>query len=120
MPYEVYKLLHLLGLLLVFISLGAVSMHAASGGDKTDPRRKSLAMTHGIGIVLLIFGGFGMLARLGLPVTSGWVIAKLVLWLVLGAALALPYKARGLARPMLFLLPLIGLLAAYLAIYKPF
>jgi hypothetical protein len=44
----------------------------------------------------------------------------MVIWLVLGASTVLPYKARSLAGAMLALIPLLGALAAYLAINKPF
>ena len=118
---EVYKILHLLGMMLVFLALGGITVHAATGGEReSNPLRKSLAISHGIGLVLMLFAGFGMLAKIGMSVAGGWLWVKVVIWLFLGAAMVLPYRARGLAGAMLALLPLLGLLAAYLAIYKPF
>lgn len=119
--YEVYKILHILGILLVFSALGGVAVHAAGGGDRaSNPSRRALAISHGVGLLLMLVAGFGMLAKIGISPASGWVWAKVVIWLVLGACTVLPYRARSLAGAMLTLLPLLGTLAAYLAIYKPF
>ena len=119
--YGVYKILHLLGIFLVFVAVGGVSVHAASGGDKSsNPLRRTLAISHGLGLILALVAGFGMLARIGSSPAEGWVWAKVLIWLVLGASTALPYRARSLAGVMLTLIPLLGALGAYLAIYKPF
>jgi hypothetical protein len=121
MSYNVYKLLHLLGGAMVFVSLGGIAVHAIGGGGKeSNPARKPLAILHGIGLALLIIAGFGMLARLGLSMSAGWIWTKVVIWVVLGAASTLPYRSEQLARTLLVLLPILGLLAGYLAIYKPF
>ena len=101
-------------------ALGGICVHVANGGTRQSNRLKGpLAMAHGVGLLIVVIAGFGMLTqlRLGFP---GWVWAKLVIWLVFGAAVALPYRKPGLAKPLLFLLPLLGGLAAYLGIYKPF
>lgn len=118
---NVYKLLHLLGMMMVFVALGGVAIHAATGADRqSNPNRRTLGILHGVGLLLMLVAGFGMLARLGGSVTGGWVWTKVIIWLLLGGATVLPYKNRGLASAMLGLLPLLGLLAGYLAIYKPF
>lgn len=121
LSYGVYKIFHLLGMLLVFAAAGGVAVHAAVGGDKeANPLRRTVAIGHGIGLVLMLVAGFGMLAKIGASVASGWLLTKVAIWLVLGASTVLPYKVRGLAGAMLSLLPLLGALAAYMAIYKPF
>jgi len=119
--YDIYKILHLFGMFLVFAAVGGVAVHAATGADKSaNPLRRSLVVLHGVGLLLLLVAGFGMLARIGMSPASGWVWAKVVIWLVLGASTVLPYRARSLAGAMLTLVPMLGALAAYLAIYKPF
>ena len=121
LSYSVYKVVHLLGVLLVFTAVGGVVAHAAGGGTKdSNSFKKQLAMAHGIGLALALITGFGLLARLDVSMSSGWVIGKLVIWLFMGAATALPYRGESLARTLLFLLPLVGAISAYLAIYKPF
>jgi len=120
--YSIYKLIHLFGLLLAFSALGGMAVHAASGGTaRASGVRGTVLTMHGTGVFLLILGGFGMLARLGvvhggLP---GWILAKLGIWTVIAVLAALPYRQPALARWTLIALPFLGGLAAYLAVYKP-
>ena len=41
------------------------------------------------------------------------------MWVLVAILVILPYRKPSLARPMLFVLPVLGALAAYMAIYKP-
>lgn len=122
-PYELYKVVHVVGIALLVTALGAVALHALNGGLRRDNRARTLvAMLHGIGLLLVLVGGFGMLARRGFPhgaMFPGWLWVKLGVWAALGAAVALPYRRPGFARAMLVLVPLLAGLAAYMAIYKP-
>ena len=70
----------------------------------------------------MLLGGFGMLARLGIVQGTfpAWLWVKLVIWGMLAAALVIPRRRPTLARPLLLSLPVLGGLAAYMAIYKPF
>jgi hypothetical protein len=121
MSLLVYKTMHLFGIALILIALGGVATHAAGGGSKTsNPLGRALGIAHGLGLVLSLVGGFGMMARLGLSFSEGWLWVKIVIWLFFGAATAVAYRNQGLARS----LPVVGAvivgLAAYLALYKPF
>lgn len=121
LSYQIYKLIHLFGIFSTLVALAAICLHVIRGGTIGDnPLRRQLSALHGAGLFLALLGGFGMLARLGLSPSSGWVIAKLVIWLFFGASLTLIYRRAGSARPMLFLLPVIAILAGYFALYKPF
>jgi hypothetical protein len=118
----VYRLIHIFGILLVFLALGGLALHAANGGTKTTNRARALvAATHGIGIFIILLGGFGMLARLGIGHTGfpGWVWAKFGIWALLGVVFMLPYRYPAFARPLWLLVPLLGITAAYLALFKP-
>jgi hypothetical protein len=118
---SIYKVVHLLGIMLVFTAVGGVVAHAAGGGTKdSNTFRKQLAMAHGIGLLLAFVTGFGLLARTGTSMAEGWVWGKVLIWLFMGVATVLPYRSQSLARALLLLLPLVGGIAAYLAIYKPF
>lgn len=123
MPYPVYKLIHFAGIFLVLIALGTMAMHALRGGTRaSDPYRRVLGAAHGIGAFLILLGGFGMLARLGIAHGGlpAWIYLKLAIWVLIGGAFALVYRGRGLARGTLLALPVLGLLAAAIALYKPF
>ncbi len=124
LPYQFYKIVHIVGIALFMASLGAVALHAVNGGLKRDNRARGLvAAMHGTGALLVLVGGFGMLARLGFQhgaMFPGWLLVKLGIWVLLAAAIALPYRKPTLGRTMLLLLPLLAGLAAYMAVYKPF
>ena len=121
MPYETYKLMHLISAFLLFSVAGGVALYAANGGDKAgNALRKLVAILHGIALLGLLVGGFGLLARLGIGSVPGWVMAKLVVWLLIGGIATLPYKRPALGRHFLWVLPLLGGIAAWLAAAKPF
>jgi hypothetical protein len=119
MPYEIYKILHILGLLLVFTSLGGVFVYAGNGGLKTENRmRKLVAISHGTGLLFLLVSGFGMLAKLGISGFPFWVLLKLGIWLGIGALLFLGYRKPALATRFWAIAVAAGVLAAIMGIYK--
>jgi hypothetical protein len=124
MSYLTYKLIHLLGIFALVASLGGMAAHASAGHTKEENRSyRTLLFLHGFGALAALTGGFGLLARLNLESSGlfpGWIWAKLILWLVLGALVALPYRTRPLARSLLFLIPVLAFFGAVLANYKPF
>lgn len=121
MPIELYRVLHLLGILLVFLSLGGTALHALNGGTKeTNRARKAATLTFAVGMVLVLVAGFGMLARLGHRMPPAWAFAKIGIWLVIGGMLTLPWRGPGSAKLVWYGAPLLGALAALLAAFKPF
>lgn len=122
--YVTYKLVHFFGIFLLVTALGASSMNAIRGGTWSElPWRRALGASHGIAAFLILLGGFGMLARLGAMHDAGlpgWVIAKLVIWFALAAAIVLPRRGIGYAKALLVALPFLALSAGALALLKPF
>lgn len=120
--YGVYRLVHILGILFLFLALGGLSILAANRvGDDARRKRRLVFITHGVALFIILLGGFGMLARLGLTAgLPGWIWAKLAIWAILAAIVALPLRFPALARPIWFLVPILGTTAAYMALYKPF
>ena len=123
-PRDFYEILHIIGIAMLFLAIGGVAVHAANGGSKSGSSTRPLVGSiHGVGALLILVGGFGMLARIGFQHGSGfpgWLIGKIVIWVVLSAIALLPYRRPELARPFLFLLPFLAGTATYLALYKPF
>lgn len=118
--YSVYKIVHLTGVFAVFLALGAMTIHVLNGGNKNHPTRKLCALTHGLGLVLVLVGGFGLLARLGMANgLPGWIYLKLGVWLFLGGLSAVIYRKPELAKMIWFTLILSGGIAVYLVQYKP-
>lgn len=125
-----YKTLHFLGVFALLTALAASLARAAmaapasgpdpagSGAPAPDPWGKRLGILHGVALFLVLLGGFGMLARLGMGVT-GWVGAKLLLWIAAGGLIALR-KSPTAAAWGLVLLPVVATLAGWIGYTKPF
>jgi hypothetical protein len=121
MSYQAFKLIHILGVLFVFVSLGAL-MLASREGVERGTGRKLAGMTHGIALLVVLVAGFGTLARLGITNPGAWpmwVWIKATIWLVLGGIIVLVRRAPQLSTLLWWLLPLLGGIAAWAAIYKP-
>ncbi len=118
MSYEFYRILHIVGVLMVFASVGA-TLVKASLKDASNTLNTEIRMTHGIGLLFTIIAGFGIIAKYGLAF-KGWVVVKMFIWLFYGGVTAIAIRKPDLAKPLWFASILIGILAAYLASYKPF
>ncbi len=124
-PRDLYEIVHLIGIALTMAALGATALHALEGGTRRGPRaRRALVALYGGGLFLVLLGGFGMLARLGIARAGiaafpGWLWAKLAVWATLGAVMLLPYRRPAWGMPTLLLAPLLIGLATYFALYKP-
>jgi len=87
MSIAFYHVLHIAGLITLFIGFGAML-----GSDS-----KTAMKWHGIGLLIMILAGFGMLAKLGLMASlPTWVWIKMGVWLALGA---LPVLAKRQVLP---------------------
>lgn len=119
--HQFYNVVHIVGLVLLMAGLAGIAMLGVTGQRSLWPGRL-VAAFHGVGVFLILLGGFGMLARLGIVSGAswpGWVWVKVVVWGALAVSAFLPYRFPRSAVPLLLLLPLLGGLAAYMAIYKP-
>ena len=62
---ETYKVLHILGVLLAFASLGGLTLTVANGAAKsTSSVRRLITISHGVSTTVILLCGFGALARL--------------------------------------------------------
>jgi len=116
MSFQVYTLLHIIGIVLVFMALGALAFHGANGGTKETNNVRGLIMaSHGVGVLLILVAGFGMLAKLqsmsaGLP---GWLHPKLLVWVLIGAAPAVLVRKPEWGKAMWFVVLVLAAVAAY-------
>jgi hypothetical protein len=119
-----YEVVHIIGIVMLFSALGGTTVRALLPmvAEAPGPRRM-LGVVHGIGAFLVLLGGFGMLARLGIMQGGGfpgWLWVKIVIWGALAAAPFFVRRRPALARSLLWSLPVLGGIAAYAVIYKPF
>ena len=121
--HQFYNVVHIVGIVLLAVALGGVAVRAADGGAFTRPgMRRFVAVLHGTGALLVLVGGFGMLARLGVMHGGGfpgWIWVKLCIWGTLAASMVIAYRRPSLGTPLLIAIPVLVGLAAYMAIYKP-
>lgn len=124
LSHSIYNVIHVVGIILLMTSLGALAIHAYAGGTREgNPARRLLVGLHGLGAFLVLLGGFGMLARIGFAhgaMFPPWLLVKLAVWLLVSLAVLLPYRRPRVGLPLLLSLPVLGGLAAVMAIYKPF
>lgn len=109
MDPAIYKIIHFLGLIILFTGLGSL----ITADLKKPSALRGPAMIHGVGLLLMLVSGFGMSAKLeiGFPV---WMIIKLVILLALGAMIAV-IKRRALPNSVIYLIVIVlGGFAAYL------
>lgn len=119
--YPVYKLVHYLGLFMVVTALTGGAFAAAQGQYLDHPWRKKAAMVHGIGLFLVLLGGFGMLARLGMTSgLPGWIHFKLAVWAGLAALMIVVKRIPRAAAIAWGATLALAWLAGYVALYKPF
>ena len=119
MSYEVFKILHITGVIMVFVAVGAALMKARLNDASAPAFKKEIGITHGAGLLLVLISGFGILIKLGLAI-KGWVVVKFVIWLFFGGVTVIAALKRESAKSLWFICIVVGMIAAYMAILKPF
>lgn len=122
MSPEFYKILHLGGIFFLFAALGGMvlTQHA---GAVTPSTRKLASITHGVALLVIFVAGFGLFKYVGVAHNPGtwplWVWVKFAIWLLFGAALVLIRKKPQMSTLFWVGLPLLGMVSAYMAFFKP-
>ncbi|TVR64454.1 MAG: hypothetical protein EA422_06960 [Gemmatimonadales bacterium] len=122
MSYFTYKLIHYLGIFLLIAVVGlALGRRSVLDGD--DPLRRRWNTIHAVALFVILLGGFGLMARIGVDHGEpfpGWLWAKFGIWAVLGGTLlaARWWPSRSLA--LMGLIPVLAVLAGWVAFSKPF
>ena len=116
----IFRVVHFLGLFLLFGGLGALSALFAAGTPPTGQLHKLIYRIFGAGMFLVLLGGFGLLARL---LTSDgdwalWIWIKLAIWIALGLMPLVASSGPSRARWLLLGVPLLGAIAAFAVIFK--
>jgi hypothetical protein len=116
MSLETYKIIHLAGVMTLFLGLGGM---VALQGHGSPPTKKLVTIFHGLGLLLILFGGFGMLAKLPYGMFPLFAMIKGVVWLALGGMLVLG-KRRVFSAGVTWLIAIVlGVIAAWLGLMKP-
>ena len=108
--------LHLLGVFLLFSGLGALALADGNGSGA----RKLPSIAHGTGLLVILATGVSLLVTMGF--SSGmplWVWGKIAIWVVFGGVVVAFRRAPDLKVPLFFSLPILGAIAAWLALTRP-
>ena len=118
MNYETYRIIHFIGLFTLMFAFGSLFT-----GEKST---KGAAVGHGIGLLLILLGGFGMQAKIKdtyMAVYGSawptWLILKVVIWVIFGGSMVLA-KRRVIKGAVAWIVILsLGATSAVLALKKP-
>lgn len=121
MSYEFYKILHITGVVAIFMGLGAMLLQAMTGGSPKFPQRRWVMLFHGVGMLAVLVAGFGLMARSGVPQSEWplWIKGKFLVWLAAGGISAAILRINKRAKVMWFVVLLIAFSAIALAVLKP-
>lgn len=108
---QIYQVLHLVGILMVFLGYGALLARSMAAPDNVSVRKLG-SITSGIGLLLILVAGFAMISKLGYSFTEPWLIVKMVVWLALGGLIVLINRKPQLATLLWWLLIALGAVAA--------
>lgn len=112
-----YQIIHYVGIFALLFALGSLF----------TKYNKGAVIGHGIALLLILVGGFGMQAKYkaGYAVTYGstwptWLIVKIVIWVIFGGIVVLAKKNKLPTLAAWLLCVGLASAAAYLAMFKPF
>ncbi len=119
MPFAAYKIVHLTFIFVLFLSLGA---YAVSYDEGRHRARRLAAVGHGVATLIIVVSGFGMLAQKGITSLASWqpwVWVKFGVWVAFALSLPLLKRVPALRGVLWVAFPLLGALAAFMALVKP-
>ncbi len=112
MRLEMYKILHLVGLVSLVSSLSAVYL-----SDKKSPVAN---MILGLSSILMLIAGFGLIHLMGLSMHSHWIAGKMAIWAVIAIGAPIVAKRKPeLKKPFFAVMMVLVVVAVGLAILKP-
>lgn len=106
-----YQVLHIIGIIMVFLGYGALLARSMASPENVSVRKLG-SITSGIGLVLILVAGFGLISKLGHSFTDAWLIVKMIIWLALGGLIVLINRKPQLAVILWWLLIALGATAA--------
>lgn len=117
MTPETYRLLHVVGVLLLFLGLGGILASAGKDGGKAP---RTFQLMHGIGLLVMLIAGIGFAHKSAISLGSPWLLSKMAIWVILAAMPTLVRKGVLPRVAALILIIALGAAAAWLARAKPY
>jgi hypothetical protein len=122
MEFQIFKLAHLAGIMLVFTGLGGILFAAHEKGNYADVQKKIRLLgrtSHSAGLLIILASAIGMLyvSGMGFP---NWAKVKLVIYILFGIAMGLTVAKPKEIWALFGLYIFLGISAGYVALFKPF
>ncbi|BET67455.1 hypothetical protein ASA1KI_23730 [Opitutales bacterium ASA1] len=108
-----YQILHVGGVILLF------GLTFSAFADPRPERKKKLLMVTGILSLVVLVAAFGLISKLHGNNFTGWMIAKIVIWLAVAAFSGIVFRRPGKAKLFAWLTAVLGVLAVYLVYARP-
>lgn len=109
----VYQILHVGGAVLLF----ALTFSAFAA--PRPERKKTLLAATGILSLIVLISAFGLIAKLHGNHFTGWMIAKIIIWLAVAAASGIAFRRPEKIPLLSWLTAILGLLAVHLVYTRP-
>lgn len=116
MPVYFYQILHVVGIIMIFMGYGALLARSLIKSDDISVRKLG-SVTSGIGLLLVLVAGFGMISKIGYSFTAPWLIVKILVWFALGGVIALINRKQELAPKLWWGILGLGTLAVIMVYY---
>ena len=118
--YYILKIVHLTGIFFVFSALGGHMFRAAIGSKDNNPLPQFVGLFHKVGLALVLLAGIGLLTHFGEIDAFGWIIGKFFILMLLAVWPLYLYGSKERLPWLGGTAVLLGLVAAFFALYEPF
>ena len=115
MTPEFYRVLHVAGVLVLFLGLGGALL-----GSKDGKTPRAAMALHGVGLLIMLVAGIGTVHKDDALDWGNWLYAKIGCWVLVAAMPTLVKKGMVPRAVGLLLAIALGVTAVWLAQAKPF
>ncbi len=109
-----YHILHVLALIVL-----TAQTFMAFANPAPENKKMTMIIT-GIASLLMLVSGFGMIHLLHIPLSSGWLIVKMVCWLFLSGLAGIAYRKAHLRGALGIVALALVTVALFMVYLKPF
>lgn len=120
MSIEIYKIIHVVGISLLFFGFGAVLIQSLLMPSAKGNGRRIGFITHGLGLLFLFVSGFAMAGKSGLMSEMPlWVKLKIAIWVWAGLLITVAKRRAQWGWLSVAILISLAAIAGSVAILKP-
>jgi len=118
MDPQYYKLIHLVGIMMIYLGFGALVARGMSSSDHIGIRKFG-GIISGIGLLLVFLGGIGMWHKSGgvINITDWWLLVKFGVLAVFGVLTSVAIRKPECSTAVWIILIVLGAVAAYLGLF---